>query len=175
MANQKTKICPVFNKNRPLSGFYSDKNRPDGKVTVCTDCKKSGKALYRKNGGSLKTKPVPADISNASVSLDFLADYKRPTKMGWQLPQVKQFLLKFEEAIKAGVTNFDKVYAAYGAGRSKSGCVNLINELRKLALHNRKQKETGGSELSLDDYWRGKREFKFGNQIVAEAKPKGKR
>lgn len=168
-----TKICNRCNKTKPLSDFYTDKGRPDKKMANCRDCyvlnRKDPNRPRRLRGAETSTLvEAPKE-----VSIDFLVDFKRPSKIGWQLPQVKTLLFKVQEAYNSGVSNFDKIFAQWGAGRAKSSCVGILAEVKKLAVDNRQRKEKGQPEISLDEYWKT-RKYKFGNAVIAEPKKNGK-
>lgn len=169
----ETKKCIACLQEKPIEDFWKDKYAKGGRVPRCMQCQKEG----RQKAGGLKIeklKPgkepeirIPNEIIEKDLDLDFLADIRRTGKTGWQLPQVKLLISKVDEAWKAGVTNFDKIFQAFGSGRSKSGCVSLLAELKKLALSNRERKETGKTIETLEEYWKIRR-FKVGNEVVAE-------
>lgn len=170
------KKCVACHKELPLDQFWNDRTNPSGKVARCKECHKSGNVSFVHPGqGGNKLKRIPDEITNAEVTFDFLADIKKGGKLGWQLPQVKLLLIKVQEANKAGLTDFRRIFAAYGSGRAVSSCQNVMTEIKKLAVHNREQKAKNKPERTLDEYWKGPREFKFGNTVVADAKSKKKK
>lgn len=146
--------CSVCSKIKPASEFR--KRRKDfggGIYSICDFCVKN-------------PLPIPSAITSADLDLGFLLDMKRLSKIGWTIEQAKLLLFKIKEAHEAGSTNFDQVYMKYSSGKSKSGCIAILKELKTLAKHNQDTKKL----MTLEEYWKAGRPFKSGAKVLVKGK-----
>lgn len=171
--SKDSKVCIGCKKDQLLSMFWNDKNSPGGKVARCKECHASGITSGKRFITSQKPK-IPDEIINNEIDFDFLADFKRTSKLGWQLNEIKLLLVKVKEATQNQITNFEKIFHAYGSGHKKSGCLQVLAEIKKLSIHNRELVKNGEPPISLEEYWKT-RMFKFGNEELAPAIKNGKK
>lgn len=151
----KSQKCSSCNITKPITEFK--KHRVDfggGHYSICFECSGQGAS-------------IPDSIASAPIDIDFLLDVKRVSKNGWSLEQAKFLLVKIKEAHENNQMNaLDSIYGKYGSGKSKSGCVALIKEIKQLAQQNK----TSKNPLSLEDYWKAGRPLRHGAKVLVNGK-----
>lgn len=159
VSTSKQAKCSQCLKTKPISEFR--KRRADyggGFYSVCKEC----------TSAPFSNGSTPA--MDVAVDVDFLLQIKRSAKNGWNLDQAKYLLVKIKDAFDRGSNDFTAIYTKYGSGKSKSGCIALLKEIKALAAANRELAEKGKPVVSLDDYWKQGRQLKPQNKILYKGK-----
>ena len=112
----ETKVCSRCESEKPVSEYYSDKNKKDGLCTMCKPCKNLGNKQYRENNKRNIIKGYKRHYEN---NKEKIAEYNKLYR------ENNKDAIK-ERNKKYSAENSDKIMARYWANRS----TNLENMKR---------------------------------------------